>query len=99
MRNRHLTREQEVVRKVIPLLSFAKKTKVKDYLLQCGIDLKRDSYKCVICGREIVTYEDVGVLITNKSGHVFVCSNPSCMAKADLVTIYEHIKRLMETSK
>ena len=93
-----LTQVQEAMRKVVPVLSFVKRSGTKECLMRYGIDLKEGHYRCVICGRAITTYEDVGMLISNGKKHVLVCSKQSCMTKADLVTIYDrYLKRAMET--
>jgi len=104
IRNGDLAQVQEAIKKTVPVLSFVRKSGAKEYLTRYGIDLREDRYKCAICGRRITKYEEVGMLISNGKEHILICDRQSCIAEADLVTIYDrYIRhstgRSMETSK
>ena len=78
------------LRKVVPVIRFARRTEVEKYLKMYNIDLDSGEYRCAVCG-ERVTRENVGMLVSDGSKVILVCSKPSCMAKADFLRLYEHL--------
>ncbi|RLG16514.1 hypothetical protein DRN63_04120 [Nanoarchaeota archaeon] len=77
------------LRKTIPVLTFARKREVKDYLKLYNIDLATGEYRCKICGEIIREENDVGILINDGNSISLVCSKKSCMERANFLKIYE----------
>jgi len=74
------------LKRIIPKITFARRDEVKKYLDKFGLDLDKGDYKCVICG-ERVTSENVGIIV-NGSKVIVVCNKPTCMEKANILTLY-----------
>ena len=69
--------------KALPLISFARRSEVDKYLRMYKIDLESVEYRCAVCG-EVITRDNIGIIISN-GGHVkIVCSKPSCLAKINI---------------
>lgn len=82
---------QNDLRKIIPVIKFARKTDINKYLKLYKIDLEKFHYKCLICGRRITKSSDIGTIISNGEKILIICSKQKCLEKIDLVKLYENV--------
>ena len=74
------------LKRIIPKITFARRDEVEKYLDRLGLDLDKGDYRCVICD-ERVTSENVGIIV-NRSKVIVVCNKPTCMERANILTLY-----------
>ena len=77
------------LRKIVPVITFAKKADTQKYLKMLNIDLNKKEYKCIICGEKI-SPKNIGIIVSGENSIKIICNKPSCIAKADLLTLYEY---------
>jgi len=75
------------VKKLFPVINFAKRNEIDHYLNEFNIDLESKEYKCYICG-EIVTRENIGMVFPSYKPIRIVCNKPECIEK---ISIYKYL--------
>jgi len=78
------------LRKIVPVITFAKRADTGKYLKMLNIDLDKEEYRCIICGEKI-SAKNIGIIVSGENGIKIICNKPSCIAKANFLTLYEHI--------
>lgn len=72
-----------VHKKTVPLVRFVAETDKEKTLQEHGIRLDQTT-KCSICG-DIITVDNIGAVVVNKSVQTFLCSKPQCMTVSDIL--------------
>jgi len=66
--------------KLLPVVSFARRSDVDKYLKMYNINLESGEYKCAVCG-DPITRENIYAIISNGTSIKIICNKPSCQAK------------------
>ena len=80
----YVKRVYEDLSRVVPFISFARRSDVDKYLEKYKLDLEAREYKCIVCGARI-TRENIGMIISDGGRVKLVCNDPSCMNSVNIL--------------
>ena len=77
------------VSRLLPLISFAKRSDIDEYLKMHNIDLEKEKYLCYVCG-ETITRDNIGIIFSKEGSIKTVCNKSSCLDKINIYSLHVH---------